>query len=256
MNLARFELRQLLIPAVAVLLLAGAGGAAAAWNDGAATAPAPQEKSDIERGCCGGCGRAAAVDGAPGCGRAGGGGCCRMGRRGDRGPGHGMGRGPGRGGGRHGGGPPAVMQTARALVHDHRDAIERQVEMLDNGVVTVTRAPEDAEAAEAIRRHVEEMKQVLESGGRVRRWDPLFRELFDRSDEIVMEIEELDDGMRVTETSADPEVAKLIQAHARKVTEFIERGPAAVHEETPLPEGYAVGSQAGAGSRVVSPGQQ
>lgn len=239
MNLARIEMRQVLIPAVVALLLTGAGSVAAAWDDGAA-APAPPEKVETERGCCGGCARAAAFDEASGCRRAGGGGCCRMERHAGRGPGHGMGRGAGRAGGRHGG-PPAVMQTARALVHDHRDAVERQVEMLDNGVVTVTRAPADADAAAAIRRHVREMKQMLETGGRVRMWDPLFRELFDRADEIDMEIEELDDGMRVTETSEDPQVAELIQAHARKVTEFIERGPAAVHEETPLPEGYEAG---------------
>ena len=53
-----------------------------------------------------------------------------------------------------------------------------------------------------------------------------------------MEIEELADGMRVTETSADPQVVELLRAHARKVTEFIERGPAAVHEPTPLPAGW------------------
>ena len=130
------------------------------------------------------------------------------------------------------------MQTARALVHDYRQDIERQVEEVDNGVVTVTRAPANAEAAQAIARHVREMKQLLASGGRVRMWDPLFRELFDRAGEISMDIEELEDGMRVTETADDPEVVALIQAHARKVTEFIERGPAAVHEETPLPVGY------------------
>jgi hypothetical protein len=70
-------------------------------------------------------------------------------------------------------------------------------------------------------------------------WDPLFRELFARADEISIEIEQLEDGMRVTETSDDPAVVQLIQAHARKVNEFVERGPAAVHEETPLPAGYA-----------------
>jgi hypothetical protein len=112
----------------------------------------------------------------------------------------------------------------------------------------VTRAPANAEAAQAITRHVQEMRQLLETGGRVRMWDPLFRELFDRADEISMEIEELEDGMQVTETSDDPGVAALIQAHARKVTEFIERGPAAVHEETPLPAGYGQRTELGAGS--------
>ncbi len=148
------------------------------------------------------------------------------------------------------------MQTARALVHDHRQEIERRVEEVENGVVTVTRAPASAAAAQAIARHVSEMKQLLENGGRVRMWDPLFRELFGHADEIALEIEELEDGLRVTETSDDPEVVKLIQAHARKVTEFIERGPAAVHEETPLPKGYGQRAEPGVGSMEAANGNQ
>ncbi len=152
--------------------------------------------------------------------------------------GGGMGPGP-HGSGIGSAGGPAVMETVRALMHEHRGLIYRRTEEFDNGVITETRSPSSPEAAAAIRRHVREMQELLESGGRVRQWDPLFRELFDRAGEISMQIEELEDGMRVTETSDDPEVVLLIQAHARKVTEFVERGPAAAHEETPLPAGYA-----------------
>lgn len=148
----------------------------------------------------------------------------------------------GAGYGRRGpGGGPAVMATARELVHEYRHEIERQVQDAENGVLTVTRAPHSPEAAAAIHRHVHEMKGLLEEGGAVRMWDPLFRELFAVAEEISMQIEELVDGMRVTETSENPEVVALIRAHARKVNEFIDRGPAAVHEETPLPEGYGAG---------------
>ena len=44
-------------------------------------------------------------------------------------------------------------------------------------------AVDRAEAAEAIRRHVREAKRLLESGGRIRMWDPLFRELLDQQEE-------------------------------------------------------------------------
>ena len=253
---------QLIALAALSVLLFGAAGVAAPPQDAAGATgaqPDPSGGEDAGGGCCGLCGGASASD-APRCPRAGEAGCCRYmarhGGGGRHGGGMGMrggrhGGGMGMRGGRHGGGVgmrddrpwhgrgrPAVMETAQALVHDYRDEIERTVEMVENGVVTVTRAPASDAAAAAIRRHVREMKQMLESGGGVRLWDPLFRELFERADEITMEVEELDDGMRVTETSEDPEVASLIQAHARKVTQFIERGPAAVHEETPLPEGY------------------
>ncbi len=137
-----------------------------------------------------------------------------------------------------GGGGRDVMQATHALVHDYRESIVREVEEIENGVVTVTRSPEDPEAAAMLQRHVGEMKDLMAEGGRVRVWDPLFSEIFDRYEEVDMVVEKIDGGVRVTETSQDPEVVKLIQAHARKVSDFLARGPAAVHEPTPLPEGY------------------
>lgn len=64
-----------------------------------------------------------------------------------------------------------------------------------------------------------------------------------------MTIETLADGVRVTETSANPEVVTLIQAHARKIDAFIARGPEAVHEPTALPPGYRGAAAAGGGGR-------
>ena len=259
MNQGRLEVRQLWVLAAMVLLLAGSAGATLGVGDSAASPAADPEKSDVGGGGGSGCcARATSDEQGPRCRRAGEGGCCSREARSGHGQGHGRGPGgggpaagrgsghgarsgagrvAGRGAGQSGG--PAVMETAMVLVHDYRQVIERRVEEIENGVVTVTRAPSSAEASQAIERHVREMKNVLESGGRVRVWDPLFREIFDHADKITMEIEELEDGMRVTETSDDPEVVKLIQAHAHKVTEFLDRGPAAVHEETPLPKGYA-----------------
>ena len=246
--------RWLLIGGLALLL---AGTVGASHREDGAAAPAPDQEREESafqgRGCCA---RAAEATEAPGCCGAGEGGCRRAMRA--AGPGRGFGRGsgaqhgpvhgrgsgrygagygPGRARGAHGSGRP-LMPTIRSLVHEYRQEIERTVEDVEDGVVTVTRAPDSAEAAEALRRHVREARQLLETGGRIRMWDPLFRELLDHAHQISMKVEELEDGVRVTETSDDPQVVRLIRAHARKVSEFIERGPAAVHEETPLPAGY------------------
>ncbi len=132
----------------------------------------------------------------------------------------------------------AVMRTAMRLVHEYRHSIDRSVVETDFGVITETRIPSDPEAAQILERHVRDMKTLLESDGHVRRWDPLFSEIFSHSDEIVMVVEPIEDGVRVTETSENPSVVKLIQAHAYKVNDFIARGPEAVHEPTPLPQGY------------------
>ncbi len=160
----------------------------------------------------------------------------------------GMRDGHGMGGGR------GAMQSAMSLVHEFRGSIERTVVEIDQGVVTTTVSPGDPDAARMLVQHVNKMKRLLESGGRVRAWDPLFREIFDRYEEIDMLVEPIDGGVRVTETSNDPEVAKLIQAHARKVDEFLARGPAAVHEATPLPEGYTPSDPASPGERHATCG--
>jgi len=195
-------------------------------------APSDSQEYGAGGGCC--CCRSAEVaDGSTGCGRRGA--KAGMGRgRGQGGGGRGMGRSGESGRGSGPGGRPE-MASIRELMHDYRQDIIRDIEDLANGVVTVTRSPDNPEAARALSKHVEEMKSLLESGGRIRAWDPLFREVFRHADEVDMVIEPLADGMRVIETSENPEVVKLIQAHARKVSDFLARGPEAAHEPTPLP---------------------
>ena len=87
------------------------------------------------------------------------------------------------------------------------------------------------------------MQERMESGHGMRWWDPLFAELFRHHDKIRMEIEDIEGGVRVRETSDDPEVAKLIRQHAiHGVSEFVEKGYERARQSSPLPEGYAGGS--------------
>ena len=128
------------------------------------------------------------------------------------------------------------MQNAHFLVTNH-DRLERTVEEIPNGVQTVT-TTDDPELVEPLRKHVQEMSAVLEEGGHIRQWDPLFAEIFQHGEAIQIEIEEIEDGVRVTETSDDEEVVKLIRAHASKIDQFLARGREACREETPLPADY------------------
>ncbi len=66
--------------------------------------------------------------------------------------------------------------------------------------------------------------------------DPLFAEIFKHADKIKMQHEDTDKGVRVTETSDDPYVAKLIQAHAKVVSGFVERGFAEAMKNHPAPD--------------------
>lgn len=231
--------RRPLLLAAAALLVFGTGGLIPAYGDQAPSdeSVAPPSQESLEGGCCG-----RGSDGGGCCqGRGKGTGGCGKGRGGGRGVGTGMAQGRmGGPGGRHAGGRQP-MEAIHALVHEYRDEVVREVEEIDDGVVTITRIPGNVEAISVLQRHVSEMKGLLEGGGRLRAWDPLFSEIFDHYSEIEMEVELIEDGVRVVETSANPEVAKLIRAHAHKVNDFVARGPAAVHERTPLPDDYRTG---------------
>lgn len=244
-----YRARVVVTGAIALLLVVPAFGAVQAAAEGKAQVEAAPEQPNPGNGggCCGCCGggqrqccQGQGADSQMGKGPGHGKGCGRMQR----------GRGAGAGAGRGMMGHRSQMQNAHALIASHAE-IERQVELLDDGVRTVTTSA-NPELVETLRRHVTEMKQMIEEGGRIRNWDPLFATIFDHRDAIVMRVEEVEGGVAVTETSTDPAVAALIQAHAAKVDDFVARGPAAYRESTPLPDDYlARGAEKPAGGRGI-----
>ena len=106
---------------------------------------------------------------------------------------------------------------------DHREAIQRKVTKIAEGVETVTES-DDPEVAATIQRHVESMHQRLQGGQPIHMRDPLFAAVFANAQKITMKVEPTEKGVRVVETSADPYVAKLIQAHAAVVNLFVANG--------------------------------
>ena len=68
------------------------------------------------------------------------------------------------------------------------------------------------------------MSARVEDQRPIHRRDPLFAEIFAHADKIEMKYEATDRGVTVVETSSDPYVAKLIQAHAEVVSAFIKNG--------------------------------
>jgi len=136
---------------------------------------------------------------------------------------------------------PNGIAEARDVFHEllaKHDKIKRTVEDIPGGVRTVTTS-DDPEIAGLIRLHVRQMAARYEAGMPVRKWDPLFVELLKHFDKITMTMEDVPGGLRVIETSDDPQVALLIRQHAhRGVSEFVERGFDRAHEASPLPEGY------------------
>lgn len=137
------------------------------------------------------------------------------------------------------------------LLSDHtkirRTVAHRQEGEL--GIVEATTESDDPEIAALIIDHAEAMKERMIAGAPVRIWDPVFEELFKRHDKITIELQRTTKGVKIVESSRDPETIALMRSHAMGVSEFIREGPAASGRETPrlpvgapLPQAERVGS--------------
>lgn len=118
------------------------------------------------------------------------------------------------------------FQKDRATFHfllAHRDKIHRTVKNIANGVETVTESDTPAIAAK-IQEHVHWMHKRVQNVRPIHMRDPLFYEVFRNAKKISMKVQNTKKGAKVRETSNDPYVVKLIQAHARVVSRFIKNG--------------------------------
>jgi hypothetical protein len=118
---------------------------------------------------------------------------------------------------------------------DHGREITRTIKILPNGVETQTES-EEPEVAAKIREHVLSMSARVKERRPIHMRDPLFREVFAHADRIVMQHENTPNGIKVIETSDDPYVAKLIQAHAEVVSLFITHGREEMRKDHPVPD--------------------
>jgi hypothetical protein len=127
----------------------------------------------------------------------------------------------------------ADMQVFHQLF-DHRTEIKRQVLIRQDGVETVTESM-NPEVARLLQTHVTAMLARVKDGRPIHQRDPLFAELFKYADQIEARYEPTAGGVRVVETSQDPYVVKLLQAHAEVVSAFIANGHAEMMKNHPVP---------------------
>lgn len=176
--------------------------------------------------------------------------CSAQGFGGGPGP-HGKGRGAQNQGehqhggpfGRMGGGPPgdtdfAADRAAFQYLLANHDKIRRKITNLENGVETLTES-DDPDIAAKIREHASAMHKRVKSSRGIHLRDPLFAEIFRHSDQIEMAVGKTAKGVKVIETSDDPYLAKLIQAHARVVSKFVANGHEEVFQNHELPANVA-----------------
>lgn len=145
---------------------------------------------------------------------------------------------PGSQGKGFGPGKDAAHRVDMELFHfllDHRKEITRQVTNLPKGVQTLTESA-NPKVAEKIQAHVQSMYKRVEEQRPIHGRDPLFWEIFRNVDKIKMRLEKTKGGVKVIETSEDPYVAKMIQAHAEVVNLFLKNGRPEMMKNHPLPD--------------------
>lgn len=120
----------------------------------------------------------------------------------------------------------------------NRAAITRKVTRTEKGVETVTES-DKPEVAAKIQEHVESMYRRVDTGQGIHLRDPLFYAIFRNAKKVTMKVEKTPRGMKVSESSDDPFVTKLIQAHAEVVSKFIANGHDEVRKNHEVPEGEA-----------------
>lgn len=124
---------------------------------------------------------------------------------------------------RHGG--PGQQQDHAVIQYllSQGSSIQRKVTPIEDGVETLTES-DNPEVAAKIKEHVHAMHSRIEDVRPIRMRDPLFAAIFENAEAISMQIIETERGVRVIETSSHPYVVKLIQEHAKVVSNFVKYG--------------------------------
>lgn len=109
--------------------------------------------------------------------------------------------------------------------------LSREVEVLPDGIRTVTRSS-DPEVMEALTRHVVEMIDRVDrkDDPKIIIQSPTLDIFFARAERMTSEIDIADDGIVVVQTSDDPDVVAALHRHAAEVSDMAARGMQAVHE--------------------------
>ena len=111
----------------------------------------------------------------------------------------------------------------------HHDELSRVVAINKNGY-SATTASKNEVLSTKLKKHFAYMQKRVGSGAMVRRWDPAYAELVEYYDQIEVNVEYLDNGIRVVFVGTTPEGVKVAQNHAQIVTGFTNEGSTALRK--------------------------
>jgi hypothetical protein len=118
--------------------------------------------------------------------------------------------------------PREAQEQIHALFEGHKK-IRREVVQTKDGYTAVTES-DDPKMAAALKKHVKQMAERLESGLRVRRWDPAFAEYVAYYDEMSHQFEATAKGVKATVRGKTDVAIKVAQNHAAVVSAFAAHG--------------------------------
>ncbi len=121
------------------------------------------------------------------------------------------------------------------LLSDHNKIYRKLVHRQegDLGIVETTTESDDPAVAAKIIDHAKSMQTRMREGAQVRVWDPVFRDLFERHQNVKLEVTPTNKGVKIVESSSDPETIALMRSHAMGVSEFVRHGHRIGQMETP-----------------------
>jgi hypothetical protein len=138
------------------------------------------------------------------------------------------------------GGRDAQHIADEKLFHElleRHEEIGRTTKVTESGIETTTCVTsKDKELIKILQDHAIGMKKRFDGNRAIRSWDPLFVELFDYREQIDMNSEMLEDGIKVTITSDDEKVRSLIKLHDETLHAFVKHGFKASRHESPYRE--------------------
>lgn len=119
---------------------------------------------------------------------------------------------------------------------DHRGEIIRSYTNTPTGIKASTWSLED-NVAGWIKTHVRQMKEIVDSDSDViRQWDDLFQKAFELRDYHDMRVNYTENGVEVEQDGDNDCAVAILQAHAKVVSLFIERGRAETRLNHDVPE--------------------
>ena len=128
---------------------------------------------------------------------------------------------------------PADQQDLIRLMAGQHESMTRVVTEMPDGYLATTTSTDPA-IVEALRDHLRYMKARVEAGGRVRGWDPAFREMFGHHRDLRTEAREVDGGIEVRVRGLTPDAIEVARNHGRVVSRFVAEGQAAVQRPHPV----------------------